>query len=222
MPNAKDLYKELTPAPKPKGKLTPGAQTLYSMQSEAVRNTIATRGKDGGKRSNNERTEYSKADQEMLARIDAVVNPRPDPIKFGKDEYQDALKRGYSNNDINDFLKMPGLEVDTKYMGFQAAGLGTGPDGKQYLQWRVDEQYGKPKAAPAAPTPTPVTSTVTNITQEIVKTEAGTAGITTLGAVPVVPEDPKVTAPAPILGNPLGDQSQRVQRETAKRTLTSV
>jgi hypothetical protein len=217
MPNAKDLYDSLKQYPK-QAKLSPGAQTLYTMQSESLKTAIRTRGKDGGVRSANER-QPGAAERKELERIDKVLNPQPIPIKFGKKEYEQAKKDGYSDNDINDFLRMEGLEVDSTYQGFEAAGLGTGKDGKQYLQWRLDAQNPVQEKKKEEKKSEPKKD---NPTQVIVKSEAGTAGITTLGSQPVVAEDPKVTAPAPILGDPLGDTSQRVVRETARKTLTTV
>jgi hypothetical protein len=222
MPSADDLYQSLLKTPNKK-KLSPGAETMYRMSSAAIRNT---RGKDGGVRNSGD--DMLDSDKKILAQMDAIRNPPPERIKFTRSELEEAKKAGYSNNDINDFLKMEGIDVDHKYQGFEAAGLGTGKDGKQYLQWRLDANYegnnannpvNKPKNEKK--TNDGQTTTILTDVPKSINKEAGTIGITT-GSAPVVAEDPKVTAPAPILGDPLGDQSQRVVRESAKKTLTTV
>ena len=129
---------------------------------------------------------------------------------FNQEAFEAATKAGYSSNDINAFLRDSGVKAEGSM--FQVAGLGE-YGGKQDTYWQVTPSYKPPTPAPAAST-----TTIPNTANKVLETiQLPNNGLATIESVKPLP--PSVSAPAPVLGDPLGESSQRVQRQKARLSI---
>ena len=154
------------------------------------------------------------------------------PSVFDDKAYEAATKAGYSNKDINRFLQDSG----TKATGamFQVAGMqsyatvqGTKDsrymDEKESLYWQVTPGF-TPTPTPAAPAAAAPVAATPAATPAVAAPASGntilqTIGLPNNGIGTIESVSAPASAPAPILGNPLGEDSQRVQREKAKLSI---
>lgn len=135
----------------------------------------------------------------------------PNPI-FGQDAYEAAIKGGYSSKDINRFLQESGVKASGSM--FQVGGMGS-YQGKSDVYWQVTPGY-KPPTAAASPSPIAAPDYGNKVETAITLPNNGLATIESIQAPP-----PTVSAPAPVLGDPLGEGSQRVSRQKARLSIAS-
>lgn len=129
---------------------------------------------------------------------------------FNQDAYDRATKAGYSNNDINAFLKDSGVRAEGSMFG--VGGTGT-YGGKEGTYWQVTPEY-----KPPTPKAESKVTTVPDTSNEVLQTlKLPNNGLGTIEEVKPLP--PAISAPAPILGDPLGRSSQRVSRAKARLSI---
>ena len=142
--------------------------------------------------------------------VGAVRVPVNNTQTFNQDAYDRATKAGYSNNDINAFLKESGVRAEGSMFG--VAGTGT-YGGKESAYWQVTPAY-----KPPTPKAESKVTTAPDTSNEVLQTlKLPNNGLGTIEEVKPLP--PAISAPAPILGDPLGQSSQRVSRAKARLSI---
>jgi hypothetical protein len=135
---------------------------------------------------------------------------------FGQTEYDAAIAAGYSDNDINQFLQESGVQAEGEM--FAVGGMGT-YSGSQDVYWQVSPSYTSTRSSSTV-TPTgdnvAVAAPSATVDQTIALPNNGTGTIETVAPLPET-----VSAPIPILGDPLGESSQRVSIQKAKLSSTA-
>lgn len=128
---------------------------------------------------------------------------------FNEDAYQRATKAGYSDNDINAFLRDSGVRAEGSRFG--VAGTGT-YGGREASYFQVTPAYKPPTATDDNVTKAP------DYGNKVLETiQLPNNGIGTIESISKLPES--VSASAPILGDPLGEGSQRVSRQKARLSI---
>lgn len=163
--------------------------------------------------------------QDLFANQYLSISGDAGALTFGQTEYDAAIEQGYSDNDINQFLQESGVQAEgdmfqvggmNEYSGTVRTGKETyGTETSTSLYWQVSPSYNAPP-----PTPTGDSVTVAPAGDTVEKTlDLPNDGTGTIETIAPLPES--ISAPIPILGDPLGESSQRVQIKKAKLSSTA-
>lgn len=139
------------------------------------------------------------------------------PRIFDQEAYGRAMHAGYSQADINGFLKESGVRASGPM--FQVGGMrevnplvsnsrNDPVTRRSDLYWQVT-----PGAEPWTP-PAPVAPDYGNTVNKTIALPNGTGTIETINSLPSA-----ASASAPILGDPLGEQSQRISRQKVRLSI---